>query len=135
MVLDQFAAVNERDFQRAMDRYAEDVRLFASEESGPKAGSFEGKQAVGDWFGDWFRTFAPGYRFEIEEVRELGNGVIFIFATHGGSGRLSGAEVHGDTGYLYRVRNGKVSQVGFFSGRKEAMEAASLPAWSDPETD
>ena len=61
------------------------------------------------------------------------DGVILIYATHGGSGRLSGAEVHGETGYLYRVRGGKVSQVGFFSGREEALEAASLPEWSDPQ--
>jgi ketosteroid isomerase-like protein len=76
VVLDQFAAVNQRDFERAMDRYAEDVRLFASPASGPKAGVFEGKAAVGEWFGDWFRTFAPGYRFEVEEARELDGGVI-----------------------------------------------------------
>ena len=69
VVLDQFAAVNGRDFDRAMDRYAEDVRLFASPASGPKAGVFEGKEAVGEWFGDWFRSFARGYRFEVEEAR------------------------------------------------------------------
>jgi ketosteroid isomerase-like protein len=135
VVLDQFAAVNERDFARAMDRYADDVRLFASEGSGLKAGVFEGKEAVGEWFGDWFRIFAPDYRFEIQEARELENGVIFIFATHGGSGRLSGAEVRGETGYLYRVRDGKVTQVGFFASREEALEAAFCPEWSKTETD
>jgi ketosteroid isomerase-like protein len=135
VVLDQFAAVNERDFERAMDRYAVDVRLFASPASGPKAGVFEGKEAVGEWFGDWFRTFAPGYRFEVEEARELDSGVIFIFATHGGKGRMSGVEVRGETGYLYRVRKGKVIQVGFYAGREEALEAAALPAWSGAQTD
>jgi ketosteroid isomerase-like protein len=135
VVLDQFAAVNERDFERAMDRYAEDVRLFASPASGPKAGVFEGKEAVGEWFGDWFRTFAPGYRFEVEEARELDSGVIFILATHGGRGRMSGAEVRGETGYLYRVRGGKVSQVGFYADREEAVEAAGLPEWSGAQTD
>jgi ketosteroid isomerase-like protein len=135
VVLDQFAAVNERDFKRAMDRYAEDVRLFASEGSGLKAGLFKGKEAVGEWFGDWFRIFAPGYRFEIHEARELENGVIFILATHGGRGRLSGAEVRGETGYLYRVRDGQVTQVGFFASREEALDAVSLPDWSKPETD
>jgi ketosteroid isomerase-like protein len=135
VVLDQFAAVNERDFERAMDRYAEDVRLFASPASGPKAGVFEGKEAVGEWFGDWFRTFAPGYRFEVEEARELDSGVIFILATHGGRGRMSGAEVRGETGYLYRVRGGKVSQVGFYADREEAVEAAALPEWSGAQTD
>ena len=135
LVLDQFAAVNERDFPRAMDAYADDVRLFASEDSGLKAGVFEGKQAVGEWFGDWFRIFAPGYRFEILEARELDNGAIYISAGHGGYGRLSGAEVHGETGYLYRVRDGKVTQVGFYSGRREALEAAELPEWSEGQTD
>ena len=47
--------------------------------------------------------------------------MIFIFATHGGSGRLSGAEVRGETGYLYRVRNGKVSVT-------ETPEASEGPA-------
>ncbi len=135
VVLDQFAAVNERDFERAMDRYAEDVRLFASPASGPKAGVFEGKEAVGEWFGDWFRTFAPGYRFEVEEARELDSGVIFIFATHGGKGRMSGAAVRGETGYLYRVRKGMISQVGFYAGREEALEAAALPEWYGAQTD
>lgn len=118
-----------------MDRYAEDVRLFASLASGPKAGVFEGKEAVGEWFGDWFRTFAPGYRFEVEEARELDSGVIFILATHGGRGRMSGAEVRGETGYLYRVRRGKVSQVGFYADREEAVEAAARPEWSGAQTD
>jgi ketosteroid isomerase-like protein len=135
VVLDQFAAVNERDFERAMDRYAEDVRLFAAPASGPKAGVFEGKEAVGEWFGDWFRTFAPGYRFEVEEARELDSGVILIFATHGGRGRMSGVEVRGETGYLYRVEGGKVSQVGFYSDREEALAAAALPEWSGAQTD
>ena len=62
--------------------------------------------------------------------------MIFIFATHGGKGRMSGAEVRGETGYLYRVRDGKVSQVGFyFAGREEALEAVALPEWVRAETD
>jgi ketosteroid isomerase-like protein len=135
VVLDQFAAVNERDFARAMSHYADDVTLFASEESGPKAGFFAGKEAVGEWFGDWFATFAPGYRFEIQEARELPGGLILIFARHGGRGRLSGAPIQGETGYLYRVRDGKVSRVGFFATRADALEAASFPEWSEAESD
>jgi hypothetical protein len=33
------------------------------------------------------------------------------------------------------VREGKIGQVGFFSGREEALAAASLPEWSEAETD
>jgi ketosteroid isomerase-like protein len=133
VVLDQFAAVIERDFERAMDRYADDVTLTASVASGPKAGTYEGREAVGEWFGDWFRAFGTDYHFEIHEARELPGGLIFLFAAHGGKGRASGVEVQGENAYLYRVTDGKVSQVGFYATREEALEAAELPEWSEGE--
>ena len=135
VVLEQFAATNARDFERAMGLYADDVRLIVSPESGPNPGIYEGKAAVGEWFGDWFRTFDRDYRFEVNEARELADGPIFLHATHGGSGRISGAEVQGENAYLYVVDDGEITQVGFFVSRDEALEAASLPEWSDPETD
>jgi ketosteroid isomerase-like protein len=136
VILDQFEATNQRDFARAMDLYADDVVLIVPRVEGiQNPGTYEGKEAVGEWFGDWFRTFAPGYRFEIEEARELAGGVIFLFASHGGRGRLSGAEVHGETAYLYRVRNGRIAQVGFYTAREDALAAAALPEWSDAQTD
>ena len=66
VVRDQFAAANERDFPRAMGHYAEDV-VWSSRSSRAyqTPGTYEGRQAVGEWFGDWFRAFAPDYRFEI----------------------------------------------------------------------
>jgi ketosteroid isomerase-like protein len=133
VVRDQFEATNERDFARAMDLYADDVTLTVVVDAGLNPGVYEGKAAVGEWFGDWFRTFADDYRFEIDEARTLEGGAIFIHATHGGTGRLSGAEVYGETTYLYRVIDGKVSRVGFFASRDGALEAAPLPEWSEPE--
>ncbi len=134
VVREQFEAVNQRDFGRAMDLYAEDVVLVVPGE-GLQAGTFVGKHAVGEWFGDWFRTFDRDYHFEIEQARELEGGVIYVFARHGGRGRLSGAEVRGSNAYLYRVRDGKVTRVGFFGSEEEALEAARLPEWSEIETD
>jgi ketosteroid isomerase-like protein len=136
VVREQYEATNRRDFQRVMELYADDVVLVVPHAEGVQnPGKYEGKEAVGEWFGDWFRTFEPGYSFDIQEARELGGGVIFLHAKHGGRGRLSGAEVHGETGYLYRVRGGKITQVGFFATREEALEAASSPEWSKSQTD
>jgi ketosteroid isomerase-like protein len=134
VVRDQFAATNERDFERAMELYADDVTLVVSAES-ITPGVYEGKAAVGEWFGDWFRTFDRDYQFEITEARELADGLVLLHAKHGGSGRLSGVEVHDENGYLYRVRDGKISRVGFFANRDEALDAASLPEWSEAKTD
>jgi ketosteroid isomerase-like protein len=135
VVRDQFAATNDRDFERAMDLYAEDVVLVISPGWGITAGTYEGKATVGEWFGDWFRQFAPDYRFEITEARELGGGVVFVDARHGGSGRASGAAVGSESGYLYRVVEGKIVRVQLFVTPADALEAASLPEWSEGETD
>jgi ketosteroid isomerase-like protein len=130
VVREQYAATNERDFARAMEMYADDVVLVVADGWGITAGKYEGKAAVGEWFGDWFRQFADDYHFEIAEARDLGGGVVFLAADHGGSGRTSGVAVGGESGYLYRVVEGKVVCVHLFATPADALEAASLPEWS-----
>jgi ketosteroid isomerase-like protein len=129
----QFAATNERDFGRAMELYSDDVSMDVR--GGLNPGTFEGKEAVGRWFGDWIGTFEPGYYFEIEEARDLGSGGVFLYASHGGRGRGSGAEVQGKTEYLYRVQEGQIVRVELFFNEAEGRQRAESPEWSKPETD
>jgi ketosteroid isomerase-like protein len=134
VVREQYEAVNRRDFRRAMELYADDVVLVVPPAEGVQdPGTYEGKKAVGDWFGNWFQAFADDYRFELEELEDLG-GVIYLFATHGGSGRLSGVPVKGETAYLYHVRDGRITRVGFFADREAARQMATAPEWSGEET-
>jgi ketosteroid isomerase-like protein len=70
-------------------------------------------------------TFEPGYHFDIEEARDLGD-VVFLNATHRGRGRSSGVEVQGQTGYLYKVRDGKIVRVELYRSPAEALEAAGV---------
>jgi ketosteroid isomerase-like protein len=135
IVHEQFDAVNRRDFKRAMDIYAEDVVLVVAESWGLGSGTYEGKEAVGEWFGDWFRQFADDYHFRFKETRDLGGGGVFLVAEHGGSGRASGAPIGAESGYLYRVRGGNVVRVQLFPSPADAREAASSPEWSGAETD
>jgi len=125
LVLDQFAATNARDFPRAMSHYAKEVELVVDPTAFLQGGTFTGRDAVGEWFGDWFRTFESGYRFEIEETRDLGD-VVFLSAIHRGRGRTSGAEVRGQTGYLYTVRDGKIVRAELYRSPAAALEAAGL---------
>ena len=123
VVLAQFAATNDRDFERAMSFYADDVVLVVHPSAVLRGGTFEGRDAVGDWFGDWFRTFEPGYRFEIDEARDLGE-VVYLAVTHHGRGRSSGVDVGGQTGYLYTVRDGEIVRAELYRTPDEALEAA-----------
>jgi ketosteroid isomerase-like protein len=125
VLLDQFAAVNERDFPRAMSHYAEDVELVVGPDAFLESGTFSGREAVGRWFANWFATFEPGYRFDIEEARELGDRVLLV-ASHHGRGRTSGVEVHGQTGYLYTLAEGKIIRGELYRNGEAALEAAGL---------
>jgi ketosteroid isomerase-like protein len=136
VIREQYEATNRRDFERAMELFAENVVMVVPRVEGVQnPGTYRGKGEVGEWFGDWFRTFAPDYRFEIQEFRRFEGGLIFMWAKHRGTGRLSGVEVHSENAYLYRVRDGKIARVGFFASREDALEAASLPEWSESKTD
>ena len=136
VIREQYDATNRRDFGRAMELYADDVVLRVPQLDGiQNPGTYVGKETVGEWFGDWFRTMSHDYRFEIQQMRKLEGGLLPMSATHGGSGRRSGVPVHGENVYLYRVRGGKIAEIGFFSTPEDALEAASLPEWSESETD
>jgi ketosteroid isomerase-like protein len=134
VVLEQFAATTQRDFKRAMEIYADDVVLVI-EEGFLNTGTFKGQEAVGAWFGDWFRAFGRDFWFELVESRDLGGGLIFLFARYGATGRASGAEVGDERAYLYLVRDGLITRVQLFLTSEAALEAASLPEWSGIETD
>jgi ketosteroid isomerase-like protein len=110
VIRDQYAAVNERDFERAMSHYAEDVVLVVTGR-GIRSGTFEGRKATGEWFGDWFGTFDRDARFDIKEIDERDDGSVRLVAEHRARGRGSGVEVHGTVVWLYRMRDGKIVHV------------------------
>jgi ketosteroid isomerase-like protein len=125
IVLDQYAATNERDFERVMSHYADDVELVARE-PWIQTGRFKGREAVGRFFGDWLSTFDRDARFDVTEARELQTGAILIVADHHARGRASGVEVHGTVVWVYRLRGGKITSVEGFPSREEALDAAGL---------
>jgi ketosteroid isomerase-like protein len=130
VVVRQFESVNARDFAAVMDAYTEDVTVVPH---GDFVGVLGGQVAAGRmrWLSgsgtSWtaLRHFAPYYRFEVEESRDLGDRVLIV-ATHHGRGRTSGVPVTTQTTYLYTVRKGKISRVELWDDRNEALEAAGL---------
>ena len=107
-----------------MELYTDDVELVVDHDAFLQGGTFTGREAVGAWFADWLTTFEPGYRFEIVEVRDLGD-VVFLDAAHSGRGRTSGIEVTGRTGYLYTVRDGRIARAELYTTPADALAAAA----------
>lgn len=124
IISDQYAAVNERDWPRAMSHYAEDVELEVP--PGIRGGTYRGREAVGDWFGEWFRTFDRDAHFEIQELIEFGDGGVLVVANHRARGRGSGVGVEGLFIWSYRLREGKATHVRGFESREQAAEATGV---------
>jgi ketosteroid isomerase-like protein len=124
VVLDQYAATNERDFRRAMSHYAEDVEMVVT--TGISAGTFKGVQAVGDWFGDWLSTFDRNARFDIEQITEADDGSVLLVARHHAVGRASGAEIEGEVVWHYRLRDRKIVRLTAYDDRTAALKAMGL---------
>jgi ketosteroid isomerase-like protein len=121
VIRDQYEAVNERDFARAMSHYADDVELVIPSAGFLLAGTFHGRDAVGRWFGDWFGTFDRDLHFDIQEITELQDGSSLIVADVVARGRTSGASAESRVFWVYRLRDGKVVHLEYFPSREEAV--------------
>ena len=127
---DLFLAANERDFARAMTRYAPDVELVV--ESGLTAGTYSGRDAVGAWFGDWYSSFAPGARFDVRELHQLGGGAFLVVLEHHATGRASGAAIEGEVVWIYRMRDAEIVRIEGFETREAAFSAAGVDPGEPP---
>jgi ketosteroid isomerase-like protein len=125
IVQEHFEGVNRRDWAAVMAAYDEEVVLVVHANVAPDAGVFNGREAVGRWFGDWFRVFGKDYRFEIEEAQSVGEHVLAV-ARHHRRGRVSGAEVEQVTANLYTLRRAKIVRMELYASATEALKAVEL---------
>jgi ketosteroid isomerase-like protein len=107
-----------------MSYYAEQVEMVIP--TGIRAGTFRGRRAVGEWFGDWFATFDRDARFDIEEITDLDDSSVLLVAKERARGRLSGAEIEGSVIWLYRLRGGKIISLQACDSRDDALKAVGL---------
>jgi ketosteroid isomerase-like protein len=120
-----FEATNRRDFAAVLDAYAEDVVLVVDESVLPtNGGTFCGREDVGDWFADWFRSFAE-YQFDIEEALSVDERV-FMVVHHHGRGRASGVALDWSLAYAFTIRGGKIARMELYPSRAEALAAVGL---------
>jgi uncharacterized protein len=129
LVRQHFEGVNRRDWAAVMDAYGDGVVLVVGPSVAPDSGTFEGRDAVGAWFGEWFAAFGQDYRFDVEELSMFGERVLAV-ARHFGTGRASGVAVDQTTANLYTLRAGKIMRVELFASREDAL--AALTAGDDP---
>ena len=87
--------------------------------------SYSGHEGLERFIGELTEDFEE-VRFEIEETREAGEGVVGI-GRFRARGRASGIDINVPLGVFTRVRRGKIVYTRLFSEPAEALEAAGLP--------
>ena len=105
LVRKQLEALDRRDLDGVMSSVAEDTVL-----DGRFGDVFEGRAAIRRFLADWFRAFEE-LDFELEEVSDLGGGVVFAVVTQhgrpvGGDGRLRQRE-----GWVYLWAGGSIARL------------------------
>ena len=122
-----FDSTNRRDFAQVMDCYGEDVVLKLQDiEAAALPSMALGRDAVGAWFGDWFRTFGSDYHFDLHELIDLGAGQVLVDATHNVRGRSGGVPLSTRSGWIFLVRGGEIVRCDAFSSPEAAKSAAGV---------
>jgi ketosteroid isomerase-like protein len=110
------------DAEGAVGHFAPDVAVDATARPDGEVG--KGREALGRIIASWVTAF-DGWSEEIEAIRDLGDHVL-VAATQRGRGKESGIEIETRYALLYRVEDGMISGMTFYSNVNDALEAVGL---------
>ncbi len=106
LVRSAFAAANRRDLDAVASSFAEDATF-----DGRALGDhFEGRAAIRSFIEGWFGTY-DGLEYGLEEVRDLGNGVVFAVVVQDGRPAGSAGHVRQREGWIFVWVRGLVARV------------------------
>jgi uncharacterized protein (TIGR02246 family) len=117
-----FEAANRRDLDAAASSFAEDA-IFDGRALGDR---FEGRAAIRSFLEDWFGTYEE-LEFVPEEVRDLGNGVMFAVVVQNGRPAGSGGHLRQREGWVFVWVRGLIARL-TISEVDEARAAAECLA-------
>ena len=105
LVRRQFEAGNRRDLDAVTSSFAPDAVM-----DGRALGDhFEGRAAIRSFIQDWFGAYEE-LEFGLEEVRDLGKGVVFAVVTQNGRPVASAGHVRQREGWVYVWVGGLIAQ-------------------------
>jgi len=84
-----------------------------------------GREGLSRVITEWVGTFSE-FRAEIEEMRDLGDGLVLEVTLHRGRGKGSGVEVTDRFAVLYEMRDAMITRMTLFLTTEAALEAAGL---------
>lgn len=115
----QREAANRRDLDCAASSFAEDATF-----DGRVVGDhFEGRAAIRSFLEEWFGTYEE-LEFGFEEVRDLGNGIVFAVVIQNGRPAGSAGHLRQREGWVYVWVGGLIAHLTTYTKIDEARAAA-----------
>jgi uncharacterized protein (TIGR02246 family) len=101
-----FEAANRRDLDAVASSFAEDA-TFDGRALGDR---FDGRAAIRSFVEEWFATYEE-LEFGLEEVRDLGNGVVFAVVVQNGRPAGSGGHLRQREGWVFIWVRGLIARL------------------------
>ena len=117
-----FEAFDAGAYEAALEAFAPDIEYDLSHF--PDGGVYRGHDGVREAFRIWLGTWED-YRQERDELVDAGDEVIVPVREYG-RGKGSGLALERPTFGVWKLRDGKVVRIRFFSTMAEALEAVGL---------
>ena len=114
-----FEAANRRDLDAVASSFAEDATFDGRGVGGP----FEGRAAIRSMLEEWFATYEE-LEFGLEEVRDLGNGVVFAAVVQNGRPAGSAGHLRQREGWVLVWVRGLIERFTSYGDPDEARAAA-----------
>ena len=106
------------NYEAALPAFAQAVEVVTSLER------FHGPAGVVEEAKRWEEMWSD-YRFEVQDLVDAGDKVVLLYRQVGKS-KESGVEVEERAGWVYTLREGKITRVEMFQDRETALRAAGL---------
>ena len=119
---------NRRDFDAYVQLLDPAIEWHVARED-PETTVHHGRDAVRGYLQGWIDAFAD-LRFEIEDGRDAGDGVLVVIRMHG-HGTGSSVPLDERVNFLFTLRDGRLTKVEEYFDRDEAVSAAALVARDD----
>jgi ketosteroid isomerase-like protein len=115
-----FEALDRRDFDAIMSHYAPEA-VFDVSALG--IGRFEGRETIRRHFEDWRAPYEE-YETDLEECRDIGNGVVFAVARQTGRAPHGAGHIQQRPAFVCEWVEGLIMRVAVFDDIDEARAAA-----------
>lgn len=122
------------DYETVFQTYDPEIRLNPDPEASwvGIGESYVGHPGVRRYMAAVYEAFV-GYRPEVEDILDAGEGRVLTLAIEHGRGRSSGADVEARrTAHLWTLREGRAVQLDLFLDRRRAFEAVGLRDQASP---